>query len=238
MEKEETLSNLLEKVKEEIITNAKSLGLSSDDLEPITDGIVDIKKYLHSKYKIMWVLKEPYDDVDEQGKPCGGGWDMSEGFRNSDGTVKESAKSNKTWLMMAYTTYGIQYNIHYDDMDSIWKNEEILECLMGTAYINISKMPNLTNSNRTNLYSCYNIWKDVLFKQIEICNPDIIIFGGNIAPFWSDLQRDGIVFARHRDAIDVYSYKGKKIIKAYHPNQRRIKWCVYADSIIDECNCE
>jgi len=44
------------------------------DISPICDGIINIEQYLKSKYKILWILKEPYDEFDKDGKPCGGGW--------------------------------------------------------------------------------------------------------------------------------------------------------------------
>ena len=41
--------------------------------EPIVDGIVDLEMYLQSKFKILWILKEPHDDVKDK-RPSGGGW--------------------------------------------------------------------------------------------------------------------------------------------------------------------
>jgi len=47
----------------EIYALAKSKGLSNDDVEPIPDGVNDVEAYVKSEPRVMWVLKEPYDNV-------------------------------------------------------------------------------------------------------------------------------------------------------------------------------
>ena len=43
---------------------------------PVTDGVGNEKAYLESTLRIMFILKEPYDEVDENGQPYGGAWDI------------------------------------------------------------------------------------------------------------------------------------------------------------------
>jgi hypothetical protein len=60
------------------------------------------------------------------------------------------------------------------------------------------------------------VYKHVLFQQINLFNPDIIIFGGTIHHFIEDLS---IPITALRDYE--YFIEGKKLyIKNYHPNQR------------------
>ena len=47
---------------------AKENGLTNESVEPIPDGVYDADKYLSTSPRIMWVLKEPYDDFDSEGK--------------------------------------------------------------------------------------------------------------------------------------------------------------------------
>lgn len=68
MENDNNLQKSVERLKaaqeglhREIYTLAKSAGLSNDEVEPIVDGVYDMAAYLSST-KIMWILKEPYDD--------------------------------------------------------------------------------------------------------------------------------------------------------------------------------
>ena len=51
-----------EKIKEEIYARAKVLGISTDDLWPLPDGVFYIEGYCQSSPRIMWILKQPYDD--------------------------------------------------------------------------------------------------------------------------------------------------------------------------------
>ncbi len=52
-----------EKIKEEIYARAKELGISTDDLWPLPDGVFNIEGYCQSSPRIMWILKQPYDDM-------------------------------------------------------------------------------------------------------------------------------------------------------------------------------
>lgn len=67
MEKSEPLSpdkirSGQELIKSKIFELAKKLELSNDDLEPLPDGVADIEGYCKSSPRIMWILKQPYDD--------------------------------------------------------------------------------------------------------------------------------------------------------------------------------
>ncbi len=59
-----------------IQAHAKELGYDPAKVEPIYDGVVDAEAYLATQPKVMWILKEPYDDLDAEGMPAGGGWTM------------------------------------------------------------------------------------------------------------------------------------------------------------------
>ena len=77
MEKSEPLSpdkirSGQELIKSKIFERSKKLELSNDDLEPLPDGVSNIEGYCKSSPRIMWILKQPYDDMNE-GKPLGGG---------------------------------------------------------------------------------------------------------------------------------------------------------------------
>lgn len=68
MEKSEPLSpdkirSGQELIKSKIFERAKKLELSNDGLEPLPDGVADIEGYCKSSPRIMWILKQPYDDM-------------------------------------------------------------------------------------------------------------------------------------------------------------------------------
>ena len=68
----------------QIQNHAIGLGYDPAKVEPIYDGLVDAEAYLASKPKVMWILKEPYDDFDAEGMPAGGGWTMFKDFGEGD----------------------------------------------------------------------------------------------------------------------------------------------------------
>ena len=95
-----------EKIKEEIYARAKELGISTDDLCPLPDGVFNIEGYCQSSPRIMWILKQPYDDM-KKGKPHGGGWEVYGAFENSD------AHTNMTWQPIVYSLVGIRKTKFY-----------------------------------------------------------------------------------------------------------------------------
>ncbi len=77
----------------DIKAHAIELGYDSAKVEPIYDGVVDAEAYLASKPRIMWILKEPYDDFDAKGHPQGGGWTMFKDF-GADNTLANAVNRN------------------------------------------------------------------------------------------------------------------------------------------------
>ena len=237
MENDNNLQKSVERLKaaqeglhREIYALAKSAGLSNDEVEPIVDGVYDIAAYLSST-KVMWILKEPYDDF-KDGKPYGGGWELYGAFDNSD------AWANRTWQPIVYSMYGLFNNLHWQDMDYIRDKPEMVNILKRLAYINISKMPAHKHTDDAMLWGYYGIWEPVLLKQIDTYAPDIIIFGNTFRFFKNDLvgcetQPDKI--------FDGYSFctyhkNDMLLIDAYHPNQKRISRETYVNTIIDIIN--
>ena len=63
--------------------------------EPIYDGINCIEEYIKAKYKILFILKEPYDSD-------GGGWAIKDIISKG-----QYGKSIKTFYPLIYIAYGI-----------------------------------------------------------------------------------------------------------------------------------
>ena len=116
MEKSEPLSpdkirSGQELIKSKIFERAKKLELSNDGLEPLPDGVADIEGYCKSSPRIMWILKQPYDDM-KDGKPFGGGWEVYGAFNNDD------AFKNTTWQPIIYSLFGIRNHKLYGDSEA------------------------------------------------------------------------------------------------------------------------
>ena len=98
---QESLMVAQAEIEQKIKQCAQNNNLNSSEVEPIPDGIYDAEKYLSTTPRILWILKEPYDDFTEEGKPYGGGWPLYAAYDNYD------AWKNPTWQPMIYISYGI-----------------------------------------------------------------------------------------------------------------------------------
>jgi hypothetical protein len=187
---------------QEIIDYAKEKGLSNDNFMPISDGVASIEQYLASSPRIMWILKEPYDKKDEVNNPKGGGWSIPEECFEID---KIDWKI-RSWQPIIYSMYGLYNNLSRKEMDSI-DNNSMANILRQIAYININKMPALTHSSQSSIGNHYQEWKPILFKQIELYKPEVMIFGGTLDYFWPDLFAKSLnAKAMHQYEIDNHYY--------------------------------
>lgn len=181
----------------------------------ILDGIIDPDKYFKSKYKILWILKEANDSEPNEGVI--GDWDLRGLIRKG---ITEYTYWKRTYLPIVYTSWGILNDFAtWKDIPDYDDDPSILDVLKQIAIINIKKYPGGSMSNEKEIASTYKIFKDVLLKQIEVTDPNILIFGGTIEHFIDDLSIS-------RDIINTngsYFDGSKLFIKNYHPNQRRIK---------------
>ena len=213
---------------------ANDNNLITEDIKPIYDGIYSAELYLESPLKIMWILKEAYDDVDNKNNPVGGDWSITENiFDEPDKNII----NNRTLEMVAYISYGILNNILWNKMDYIADTPEIAKSVQQIAYININKMPAYTTTDDSKLNGHYHIWKDVLLKQIEVYNPDVMIFGNTYCYFENDLTgRYKTLSKAHK--INVYEYNDNQlIIDAYHPGNRISDYKeVYVNTIVKSVN--
>ena len=192
---------------------------------PITDGIVDIDCYLSSSPKMLWILKEPYDEPD--GKP-GGWWSVT-----SDLIPKLIANhqigGSPTYRKMAYVTFSVFNNfVPYSGIHRASDDPKVGESLKNIAYINVSKFPGKSSSVSAPIESYYRRNRELLKKQVATINPDVVIAGllaGNILRLFyedfgfthQDLQKaENAEFCRRN---------GRLYINAYHPANRYDEEC-------------
>lgn len=217
-----TLEDLKEKdqiLSAKILDFAQKNNLATDDAWPIYDGLYSAEKYLDSPIRLMWILKEPYDDF-EDGKPVGGDWSITKDLFKDP--IKWS--KNKTGKMVIYATYGIFNQKKWADMDYISNKPEMANVIQKMSYINLSKMPAYTTSSDSVLWEKYSEWKDITLEQIKLYDPDVIIFGNTLKYFLEDLRKEGIISEckrKYNKLIDIYRNDNQKlIIDTFHPGNR------------------
>ena len=198
----------------EIKKLAQIKGLSSKVLAPIYDGVAKIEDYLNSSPKLMWVLKEPYAYFDEDDNPIGGGDFIMDGLLEQEGhTLKESLPL--TVQRVIYATYGIFTDYKYDDMG--WYYEpETYKYMLQIAYINLSKMP--AGKKSGSMTTKYQIWKDIILKQIDLYKPEVMIFGYTFQDIKDDIGvKDEDRILTGNGWVDIYRKDNRLYVDAYHP---------------------
>jgi len=189
-----------------------------EKLEAISDGLLNESKYLSSKIKVMWVLKEPYDDFDENGNPKGGGWSFGDAFKDKHCKQDFSIQSMSTYDPMFYIMYSINNGFkEWEDLPWSKNTSEMVNFFKSISYVNISKFPGGKNSESTPLQNIYENNKELLFLQIETYNPDVIIFGNTFKYFQEDMK---IEMAKN-NGFGSGILQNRLLIDAYHPSQRK-----------------
>lgn len=210
---------------------ARANGMTNDEIAPITDGVYDAAKYLASDRHVMWVMKEPYDEIID-GKPAGGGWNLVR-----DCFAKSDAWSNPSWQPIIYSMYGLKHGFLWKQMDWIRDDKSMADILQEIAYINVSKIPNNTVSDDGYIGECYQFWKPILFEQIGLYDPEVIIFANTFMHFKKDLlpglTRVGDISYGNVKDRGAYKWNGKLLLDVYHPDNRTVTRENYINSIIE-----
>jgi len=209
------IANKQEELQDKILKVAKDNNLTTDDLQPIYDGVADVDAYLQSSPKILWVLKEPYDYINEEtGMPEGGGWKLMDDIEKGTGKVL-NRNFPLTLQRIIYATRGIDTGEWYEDMWD-YRHPEMYKYLFQIGYVNISKMPAFSRSG--NMMPKYRIWKDVILEQISLFNPDIIIFGNTFKYMKDDfLITDEDRVSTIKGWANLFRKEDTLYVDAYHP---------------------
>lgn len=210
-----------------IQARAIELGYDRAKVEPIYDGVVDAAGYLAAKPKVLWILKEPYDDFDEAGNPQGGGWTM---FKDPapGKTLAQSVNANAALRNVAYASAAILNGVEsYSELPWITDKPLIYEtALRRVAYCNVGKMPGETTTSGVHLSKLYQEWKDILFRQIDLYDPDVIIVCGTDTlqcmnrDLRLDLSKPRHSVKRGGAVVDIHEWRGRRLLWAPHPAAR------------------
>ena len=210
-------------LQEKILRRAGELGYDTEKIEPIYDGVADAAAYLNAKPRLMWILKEPYDNWDNNGNPCGGGWTILKDIGENGKTLAQVVNGNLALRNVAYASHAILSGIaSYAEepwiADAPTEYERTLRII---AFVNVGKMPAGRKTSNGRLFACYGQWKDILFKQIGLYDPDILVFGNTLQCFAPDM---GIELSKPiRSATcgdstaDIHFWRGKRLLWAPHP---------------------
>ena len=97
------LSSSQSQLRNEIAEYAQMLGYDPAVIEPVGDGVADVEGYLRAPLKVMWILKEPWDDFDSAGMPTGGGWNF---FEDDEARLMESVRHGRSFHKQITEKFG------------------------------------------------------------------------------------------------------------------------------------
>lgn len=229
-ELEQKQKGLWKEIWNKALSDGLITGQDSDNAWPIYDGVSDIQGYLSSNPRIMFILKEAYDDTTESEAgeiiPYGGDWSMPELF-------KECSQKGKwpvtTWQRVIYAIYGAKHGLKYNEMDYVKNDPEMGNVLLSTCWINLNKMPGLSTSDNSRVRDeALSHWIDIVKKQIDIYDPEIIVFGGTLFKddefyyqFLSQEDWNNRIPVEGDDFLVKYIKDGRVILDAKHPGLRK-----------------
>ncbi|NOZ35913.1 MAG: hypothetical protein GXO80_11520 [Chlorobi bacterium] len=179
----------------------------------ISDGIVDIDKYLKAEYKILWILKEPHDKGGYEN------WDIRNLLKDAKYENGLNPDMRATFSNIIYASYGILNGFKlWDDIDYISENHDIIDVLQEIAFININKLPGENTSNDSKIQEAFNKFKEIIEKQIEVFKPDIIIGGNTIYKYMSDFFKlKDLKIVKKIEYLEYYPTEERVLIDAWHP---------------------
>ncbi|MDM1352073.1 hypothetical protein HX014_15695 [Myroides marinus] len=179
----------------------------------VGDGIINEASFKAQKLKILFVLRETYEDGENEEDK--GGWHITDAINN---WIEGKTHRIPTYKNITKTISHITNKTNTRDL------------INNIAIINIKKIPGSTKSNKDILAKHFMINKERLDQEIETINPDIIIFGGTAHHFeqhWN-IKRDTFPKEPKECNYIIKIINGKEIVCpiALHPSAPGYQKCI------------
>lgn len=233
-----TIEELQNKIEEEI----QSLSYGNNTFG-VSDGIINIEEYQKSELKILWILKEPREeDKTEENKNTdkNGAWSLRSAL-NKRKSWKDGVKEEggiQTFRKLIQTTYSILNDIEIKR--NSFKSD--YEYFQKVAFINVKKMPSTSESKDKLMAEHYLRNKELLERQIKLCNPHIIIYGSTFKHFKNSFSKEELSSKKPLNHNNKkmkkgasYAIGGKLHIDTYHPSSTMTNG-LYCNNILKAVN--
>lgn len=185
----------------------------------IRDGIVNHEKYWNSKVKILFLLKEVNGGKD---------WDLREFLR--EGGRKQTWDNVTRWII---GINNLDRDIPWEEIDSI-NEAQRKEALHQIAVVNVKKVSGGHTSVKEQISNAAENNSEMLRKQINMYEPDIIICGGTDGSYFNNISEyDNPNWKQTKHGIwYVIEPSGRIIISYSHP-EARVKDCLLYYGLVD-----
>lgn len=196
---------------DQITKKIEQIGLEKNS-NYVIDGIIDPGKYLNSRFRILWVLKEANSETNS--------WSYLEKFKDKE-WLHWCGKSIPTLKRMIYATYAILRDSEWHEIPDA-NDEKSFEPLQEIGIINIKKIPGGSSSEVNEIQEAYYENRELLTRQIKTYNANVVIFGNTLQYFYkSDFEGLETSNKQTTDYGNVfYSTDNKLYIHTWHPAVR------------------
>jgi uracil-DNA glycosylase len=152
----------------------------------------------------------------------------------SKNSIYDFESGRQTFKPIIYTSWGILNGFcPWGEMPNVEDEPGMLEAIRSIAYINVKKLPGKTESRDEEIQKAYHKNRDILLRQIEAYDPDIIIGGSTLNYFLEDLGvTEKATIDPAFDSVHYFVHNGRILIGTYHPSQRVMRQEKYCDDII------
>ena len=162
----EIIENKQKEIDEQIEVLTKSI-----NKEPIYDGIISPKHYFSSPMKVLWLAREPHD--------VGGNYDYK--IDIIDKQNKGELKGKRYFNRFRFLQYSIENNFPAWDKKTFNSNDkEYSDLVLKAAFINCNKVPGGANVNWDIWRKYSDMYSNLVKKQIDLAQPDVIIATGTL----------------------------------------------------------
>ena len=126
-----------------------------------------------------------------------------------------------TFEPIIYASFGIlnQFRM-WKEIPYVTDCPEIVDILKQIAYINLKKTAGGSTSDMNEIHRAYQESKDIILRQIEVYNPDIIIGGNTLQFLYEDLNisvNDVKQFPLEGFRLTYHESADRILINSYHP---------------------
>jgi len=188
----------------------------------IIDGAFNPEEYYDSQIKILWILKEGYEEP----------FSYPETIRNKFEEIvwKEliNGRSKPTWFPVALISHCILNGcLHFEEIENTDEYRAAIQSSLNKiALININKDPSITGTTslHKNLQESFEYYRELILTQIKHLEPDIIICGNTFKYLEQDFQNPQVIKERDGELyVDHYIIDKKIILDPYHPGYTAFK---------------
>lgn len=188
------------------------------------DGVANLTKYINTKPRVMFVMKESNDYYGSM---------RCLHSNNTDNVIHNYVNWRRSYQKLLYVAHGILKQTYlWNDMEDL-EDDGTIEGffhLDEIAFINLKKICGGGKANLNEVWEEYHKARPIIEEQIEYLAPDIIINCSRILDFFK--HQVGNHEIKKLEFCE-YALVGERlIINAYHPNSRvNDQW--YVDTILN-----